>query len=301
MRCLKCGYDNEPNAQVCIKCGKPYNISAPVMPQQNYAQQPMNMPQQGYAQQPMNAPQHPQPRPTVVDASMMQMQSQPQAQPQQQHPQPRPTVLDSNAAMANASAAAAPQACPACGYPVQGRSMCPACGYPIAQSAPAQPAQPAQPRPVAQPVQPQPAQSAPAMPGIDMNMTVVCDKCGSEVSIANKFCPCCGERIHLATQAVVRRKPQPKCSLTIIPEEGENIAAKTNTYEGKSIILNRDNTEPGNRTITSREQAELTCEDGKWFIENKSDYGSTYIMAKRKIELQPGDIVVLGDRTFEFK
>lgn len=295
MRCLKCGYDNEPNAQVCIKCGRPYNVSNPVMPQQPYMNQPVNMPQQ-----PVNMPQqpvgNPQPRPTMLDAGYQQgmQQHQPQSQPQ-----PRPTVLDSRAAMNamnnNMNNAAVAQTCPACGYPVQGRSMCPACGYPIAQ-------QPQQPQPMPQPAVQQPyvAQPQPVAPVVDMNMTVVCEKCGNEVSIANKFCPCCGERIHLATQPIIRRKPQPKCSLTLVPEEGESIAASQQTYEGTSIILNRDNTEPGNRTITSREQAELTCEDGKWYIENKSDYGTTYIMAKRKIELQPGDVIVLGDRTFEF-
>lgn len=263
MRCLKCGYDNEPNAQVCIKCGQPYNnVSAPRMPQQYQASN-------GNLSRPtvidaglQNVPQ--QPRPTVVDASM-----------QSVSPQPRPTVLDGNAAM-NA------QSCPACGYPTQGKSVCPSCGYPIAK--------------VPQPSQP--VQHKEAV--VDMNMTTVCDKCGQEVSISNKFCPNCGERIHLSTQPLSRRKPQPKCSLTIIPEEEEHISTTQNKYEGKSIILNRDNTEPGNRTITSREQAELTYEDGKWYIENKSDYDSTYVMAKRRIELQPGDIVVLGDRTFEF-
>ena len=93
----------------------------------------------------------------------------------------------------------------------------------------------------------------------------------------------------------------PKCHLTIIPEEGEITEPFTNDYEGDSIILNRENTEKDNRTITSKEQAELICEDGKWYVLNHSELGSTYIEANRKMAIEPGDIIVLGDRRFKFE
>ena len=117
-----------------------------------------------------------------------------------------------------------------------------------------------------------------------------------------------GERIHLPTVRAIRHKPtpppeppKPKCKLTLIPEEDEKIEPVPNDYEGASIILTRENTEANNRTITSKEQAELINEDGKWFILNKSELGSTYLEASRKLELQPGDIIVLGDRRFKFE
>ena len=34
---------------------------------------------------------------------------------------------------------------------------------------------------------------------------------------------------------------------------------------------------------------------------NKSELNSTYLEANRKLELQPGDVVVLGDRRFKFE
>ena len=86
----------------------------------------------------------------------------------------------------------------------------------------------------------------------------------------------------------------------MVIEEDENTTPITNEYEGASIILNRDNTEADNRTITSKEQAELTYEDGKWYIINKSQFGSTYIVANRKMEIMPDDIIILGDRKFKF-
>ena len=75
----------------------------------------------------------------------------------------------------------------------------------------------------------------------------------------------------------------------------------TNDYEGTSIILTRENTEANNRTITSREQAELIHEDGKWFILNKSELGSTYLKVSRKLELHQGDEILMGDRRFKFE
>ena len=72
-------------------------------------------------------------------------------------------------------------------------------------------------------------------------------------------------------------------------------------YEGKSIILNRENTEVSNRTITSKEQAEIVFEDGYWYLLDRSELRTTFIQANRKIEIIPDDIIVLGDRRFIFE
>lgn len=53
-------------------------------------------------------------------------------------------------------------------------------------------------------------------------------------------------------------------------------------YEGKSIILNRENTEVSNRTITSKEQAEIVFEDGHWYLLDRSELRTTFIQANRK-------------------
>lgn len=92
-----------------------------------------------------------------------------------------------------------------------------------------------------------------------------------------------------------------RCSLTIIPEENENIPPEKIEYEGKSIILNRENTEVSNRTITSKEQAEIVFEDGHWYLLDRSELRTTFIQANRKIEIIADDIIVLGDRRFKFE
>ena len=65
--------------------------------------------------------------------------------------------------------------------------------------------------------------------------------------------------------------------------------------------MNRENTEVSNRTITSKEQAEIVFEDGHWYLLDRSELRTTFIQANRKIEIIPDDIIVLGDRRFKFE
>lgn len=71
-------------------------------------------------------------------------------------------------------------------------------------------------------------------------------------------------------------------------------------YEGKSVVLTRNNTEPNNASITSQSQAVVTNEDGNWFIEDTSGQGTTFIRVASKTELKDGDVLLLGNRLFEF-
>lgn len=293
MRCVNCGWDNSPNATVCEKCGHPmqaYGQSSPAMgAPAGYMNQGGPAPRATV----LNAAQ-PAPKPTVLNAA------QPAPKPtvlNAGQPAPKPTTIF-NGAPQGAPAASNPShdvsQCPSCGYPVLGDfQSCPSCGAPIKRQAQPAPA-PAAPKPVARP----------AAVEFDLPSTVTCQKCGEEVPASSSFCPKCGEKIHLQTVRAIRHRPEPKkpqCSLTLIPEEDDTTEAFTKNYEGESVILNRDNTEPTNRTITSKEQAALIFEEGKWYLENRSELGSTYLEANRKLEILPGDVVVLGDRRFKFE
>ena len=139
-------------------------------------------------------------------------------------------------------------------------------------------------------------------------LTTECPNCGYPVAGEFASCPNCGIRMHRPTirrqiKNIADTEPDalPRCSLTIIPEEDEKISPERFDYEGKSVILNRENTEVANRTITSKEQAEIVFEDGHWYIVDRSELKTTYIQANRKIEIMPDDIIVLGDRRFKFE
>lgn len=286
MRCNNCGWDNNPGTTNCIKCGHSLQV------ENGYASQsyttPAPQPAYGGESTPrptvLNATgmQEPAPRPTVIGASSI------------QEPIPRPTRIANP--VTPSSSSLQPQGsrkCVNCGYPVVGDfTSCPNCGSPMA--------------PVARISSPTQTSFRKAVneSGLVIEEQVKCQKCGTEVSIDFTFCPKCGERIHMPTVRAIRHKAEPskpKCTLELILEEDEVTKPRTNEYEGASIILNRDNTEPDNRTITSKEQAELTCEDGKWYVLNKSELGSTYLECNRKIEIQPGDVIVMGDRRFKFE
>lgn len=180
-----------------------------------------------------------------------------------------------------------PSACPSCDYPVIGNyENCPSCGVSLKNN----------------PVK----DMKTVLPDLQkmMDNKFVCQHCQQEISMTNAFCPHCGQRVHLPTILPSKKgakKELPSCSLTIVPEENETIAITKKDYEGTSIVLNRFNTEETNRTITTQEQAVLTNEDGDWYIENRSIYQTTYLMLNRKIKLEEGDIIILGDRKFKFE
>lgn len=148
----------------------------------------------------------------------------------------------------------------------------------------------------------------------DEDILCTCENCGEEISATFQFCPKCGTEVRQRTLQGIHHKkkkeedeevPKPtiksEFQLTIIPEEDENIEPVAIHFEGAEVMLNRKNTEPDNRTITSKEQAVVFSENGRWFIENRSEYDSTLILAKRKMEIQDGDIIMLGDRRFKFE
>lgn len=149
---------------------------------------------------------------------------------------------------------------------------------------------------------------------------IECDNCKKKISSEFSFCPYCASKVVQKTIMSRKKKkvqttesnpsksqskkqsPQMNmsCHLSLIPEDDENIEAITNNYEGEKIILNRTNTEPNNPTITSKEQAEIYFENDNWFIENRSQFRTTYIAVNRRVQLTPGDIIMLGDRRFMF-
>lgn len=198
------------------------------------------------------------------------------------------STVAENVVFPNAGAAFVPATCPKCGYPVSnGSSSCPNCNYEL------------KPAPTTQQVQ-------------------TCKNCGSDIPSNAKFCPTCGNPTITDVPQSQHFKQSPMgtvmggpsggpgfstrfCTLRPVSWPGEDVRHNPITYSGDLIILNRSNTDANNNSITSREQAVLTFEDGVWYIENRSDLRSTYLRVDGKVKLTNGDIIVLGNREFEFK
>lgn len=178
------------------------------------------------------------------------------------------------------------QSCSNCGYPVSPvMNACPNCGEPIDKSAPGDGRAP------------HPA------PG-------TCRQCRKPIQKGVKFCPYCGtpaqaQSYNRPKMGTVNAWESPQqgtfCTLKPIAWRGEGVTYNPISYSGTEIALNRANTDPNNQTITSREQAVLICEGGSWYIEDRSEQHTTLIRITKRTKLESGDVIVLGNRLFEFK
>lgn len=177
------------------------------------------------------------------------------------------------------------EACPECGYPVRpDMAECPNCGHNgrVVDDA--------------------------------ASRSLNCPKCNHENRQEAFYCSHCGYELQRKEpERQVRpdygrktitpwemQKPMCSCRLTMIPNHNEEITTSPLSFSGEEILLNRSNTDADNLTITSKEQAVLTYENNKWYIQDKSEQRTTFVYTTEKIELKPGDIIVLGNRRFEF-
>ena len=143
----------------------------------------------------------------------------------------------------------------------------------------------------------------------------VCSKCGYELD-SDGNCPMCGGAdASLEPQKPVERKPfNPSATLRPQrkgPKEGSFVLVPISEenglpeglplhYEGNDVCLNRSNTDPKNKTITSQAQAVICCEDGHWTIKDQSDMLTTFVQASDAIELKSGSLILLGNQLYRF-
>lgn len=131
-----------------------------------------------------------------------------------------------------------------------------------------------------------------------------CPSCGNNVEFSALFCSKCGHKFQTRNATVNNwMSPNKGAFCTLKPIAWENEAKEYNpiTYSGDKIVLNRANTDTNNNSITSKEQAILSFENDEWYIENASEMKTTFIQVNRKTKLKDGDVIVLGNRLFEFK
>lgn len=174
--------------------------------------------------------------------------------------------------------------CPECGYPLrQNVTICPQCNRPIVRNF-------ENPGHYRQTVIEQPAaptiQAPSSQPAYAPQQSVAKHAPQSIKGTVNPYLESVQE--------------EPSFTLVPIARANEKKVPEANQFEGAAVTLTRENTEKDNPTITSSEQAEITFEHEKWYIQDKSTQKTTFVCAKNKIELEDGDIILLGTRLFEF-
>ncbi len=93
--------------------------------------------------------------------------------------------------------------------------------------------------------------------------------------------------------------PVAKFSLKPLPRKDEK-APVILGFEGDKTELTRENLEPSNRTITTKAQAWVEHRDGGWHLTDQSAQKSTFLLVRGPVKLQKGDVILMGDRMFEF-
>lgn len=172
------------------------------------------------------------------------------------------------------------QSCRNCGYEIApGMSSCPSCGQPVNSG-----------------------YSANNPNSRKESGAKKCPKCGSPLQPGAKFCSNCGHTLRAGTvNAWDNPTNSDYCTLRPIAWAKEGKEYSPITYSGEVIALNRENTDPYNQTITSKTQAVLIHEGDTWYIEDKSDSKTTMLRIRKRIKLESGDVIALGNRLFEFK
>jgi hypothetical protein len=129
-----------------------------------------------------------------------------------------------------------------------------------------------------------------------------CPACGYPIRKGTKTCPSCHANIEFKKGRTVNpynKEKEVTCFLKPKARKGEQEIPKIKLI-GNSIILNRENLEQTNNTITSKIQAIVSFNEGKWYVEDKSEQKTTFKQVKGAVDLQKGDIILMGDRLFEF-
>ena len=272
MRCDNCGWVNTDGVKRCVKCNQELSepIPEPVVAEENVVEQP----------QVIARPQS-DTRATVV------LQHTPEVNQQNDMP-----------------------ICCECGYPLAaGATECPNCGSQVKSAIS-----------MAQPV----VESQPVVQPTPMNRTIM--DVGKSPSAPSSNKPNMKRTVIDAgivrdsdKLAAMRQTVRDFSMLENLDkdESQESIAVKgcaylepMDNFDGKStpialnsdnVLLNRANIDATNPSIDINEQARVVCKNGEWFIQNLSQTKTTYVCTSREIKLEPGDIVVVGNKRYIFQ
>ncbi len=170
-----------------------------------------------------------------------------------------------------------------------------------------------------------PANSNPTSPAGNV---AKCPACGfyplrNEVSASNP-CPNCGNAgdasavaSQQASQPAAASHQMQKASAAnktlllgdLSPEEDtkpefvltEERSQTGKEFAGETVVVNRDNLDAGNMSISGQEHASFVFEDGKWYLNDKSSNGATFVQVQGKVELSEGTKILMGNRIYTFE
>ena len=87
---------------------------------------------------------------------------------------------------------------------------------------------------------------------------------------------------------------------TLVNESSPDMSIMADLGEANTIILGRDELDPGNTSISSEGHIQLRENRGSWYIEDVSSNGATFMQALSYQPLREGTRIILGNRIFRF-
>lgn len=129
----------------------------------------------------------------------------------------------------------------------------------------------------------------------------VCANCGYAAGKPEPKPAKADDSLHRTVRPKRKEAKEGTFTLTPISEETGLPEGDAIHYEGNEVSLNRGNTDPKNKTITSVEQAVVSCKDGKWSIQDRSELKTTFVQAEQTIELKSGSLILLGSQLYRFE
>lgn len=138
------------------------------------------------------------------------------------------------------------------------------------------------------------------------NKTHKCPKCGYEMRAGARVCPAC--------HAALREEETPSRSKTIPGWEMESQTptfrigtcdakgemSNSKEFTTQDIKLGRNELYEGDNHI-SREHIHIVNEGGRWYVEDISSTHQTFLALKGKMQIEDGDVLVIGNRFFKFE
>ena len=149
----------------------------------------------------------------------------------------------------------------------------------------------------------------------------VCPGCSYPNMIIAKYCVKCNQSLELQskndnTTGVQNKNISMKATINPWLESNSRVKPafklhklqvpdiQTNdceVFEGDNVVLSRTNLDSTNETISGSAHAVVFRKNNRWYIKNESKYMTTYVRVAGEVELQEGDVILIGNTHYRFE
>ena len=304
--CSECGTSNEPGWSFCQQCGKRLTQPAPAPPQQPASITPPDLrtiPEQRAVVDPMIQGLKTNPEPQPVDRGLKTVVAQPPPFEAPKHPlhaAPPTVVADRHEAKPIESEPDASEL-DTVETPVPPKPTAPVPAQPPAQVT-APPPFPKPSIPIPPSIPPTHAEEQTTAHGQSLS-GALCSQCGQSNTAGSAFCASCGAPMTFGKTMVISSQPAPATPigrLHLVMEGGQ--AGEIYDLAGDTVIgrNNGEITFPHDGFMSGR-HARIERRGGRFILTDEGSRNGTFIKIKGEVELQPGDMILVGKQLFRFE